>query len=308
MLELFGGIGAPRRALIELGVDVKSIDYVEVDEKAVRSYNSMFENKQCTQDVRTWNVQPDILVHGSPCQDFSIIGQKLGGVKDSGTRSSLLHETVKIIRDYGTWKPKIVIWENVKNVLSKKMVGTFSKYLKDMEELGYRNSYSLLNAMDYGLPQRRERVFVVSVLNGRKFDFGKMQRQQCKPLLEFLGEYEERHIITQPSMIDLIHGHKRGAFNGRIHIIKDYCYTISTRQSRCPNAGVIDIGGGRYRYLTELECWRLQGFSDEDYFNALKANPGMKGKLNTALYRQAGNSMPVTVLKEIFRVLLKDVI
>lgn len=186
LLELFGGIGAPRRALIELGVDVKSIDYVEVDEKAVRSYNSMFENKQCTQDVRTWNVQPDILVHGSPCQDFSIIGQKIRGVKDSGTRSSLLHETVKIIRDY--------------------------------------------------------------------------------------------------------------------------CYTISTRQSRCPNAGVIDIGGGRYRYLTELECWRLQGFSDEDYFNALKANPGMKGKLNTALYRQAGNSMPVTVLKEIFRVLLKDVI
>lgn len=56
LLELFGGIGAPRRALLELGFDVKSIDYVEVDERAVRSYNSMFDNRQCTQDVRTWNM------------------------------------------------------------------------------------------------------------------------------------------------------------------------------------------------------------------------------------------------------------
>lgn len=79
LLELFGGIGAPRRVLLELGVEVKSIDYVEVDEKAVRSYSAMFENKLTTQDVQCWDLQPDILVHGSPCQDFSIIGHKLGG-------------------------------------------------------------------------------------------------------------------------------------------------------------------------------------------------------------------------------------
>lgn len=74
ILELFGGIGAPRVALRNLGIPVKSIDYVEIDEKAVRSYNAMFrENlKFETQTVVGWNLKPDILVHGSPCQDFSI--------------------------------------------------------------------------------------------------------------------------------------------------------------------------------------------------------------------------------------------
>lgn len=100
ILELFGGIGAPRCALRNLGVPVKSIDYVEIDAKAVRSYNAMFANdlKYRTQDVRGWNLRPDVLVHGSPCQDFSIAGHQKGADPDSGTRSSLMWETLRIIR------------------------------------------------------------------------------------------------------------------------------------------------------------------------------------------------------------------
>lgn len=78
ILELFGGIGSPRVALRNIGVSVKSIDYVEIDEKAVRSYNAMFEQESAysPQTVVGWNLQPDILIHGSPCQDFSIAGHQ----------------------------------------------------------------------------------------------------------------------------------------------------------------------------------------------------------------------------------------
>ena len=120
ILELFGGIGAPRVALRNLGIPVKSIDYIEIDEKAVRTYNSMFSNEleYKTQDVVGWNLKPDILIHGSPCQDFSIAGKQKGADQESNTRSSLMWETLYIIEQMGEWKPKVVIWENVKNVLS----------------------------------------------------------------------------------------------------------------------------------------------------------------------------------------------
>ena len=78
ILELFGGIGSPRCALRNIGIPVKSIDYVEIDEKAVRSYNAIFKNElqNKTQSVVGWNLKPDILIHGSPCQDFSIAGHQ----------------------------------------------------------------------------------------------------------------------------------------------------------------------------------------------------------------------------------------
>lgn len=121
ILELFGGIGSPRIALRNLGIDVKAIDYVEIDEKAVRSYNAIFhkEIKYKTQNVVGYNLKPDILIHGSPCQDFSIAGYQKGADEGSETRSSLMWETIHIIQQMGVWKPRIVIWENVKNVLSK---------------------------------------------------------------------------------------------------------------------------------------------------------------------------------------------
>ena len=88
ILELFGGIGSSRIALRNLGVPVKAIDYVEIDEKAVRSYNAMFEKelKYKTQSVVGYNLKPDILIHGSPCQDFSIAGHQKGADEGSETR------------------------------------------------------------------------------------------------------------------------------------------------------------------------------------------------------------------------------
>ncbi|WP_353846298.1 DNA cytosine methyltransferase [Clostridium sp. ZBS17] len=105
ILELFGGIGSPRIALRNLGIDVKAIDYVEIDEKAVKSYNAMFEKELAykIQSVVEYNLKPDILIHGSPCQDFSIAGKQKGADEGSETRSSLMWETISIIKQMGEW-------------------------------------------------------------------------------------------------------------------------------------------------------------------------------------------------------------
>lgn len=294
-LELFGGIGAPRAALRNLGVSVKAIDYVEIDQKAVDSYNAMFakDSAHRTQSVVGYSLKPDLLIHGSPCQDFSISGYQKGADPNSGTRSSLMWETVNIIRQMGAWKPRVVIWENVKNVLSKHMVHNFSRYLAEMSKLGYTNSFEVLNALDFGLPQHRERVFTVSMLDGSEFDFDALERVPTRPLADFLeADVDAHYDVWQPSMLKRV-----GATDGGpiLKVIKGHVWTIATRQTRTPNAGILPIGDGKYRLLTERECWRLQGFSDADFDLASTVSS------RAQLYKQAGNSIPVPVLEAIFK-------
>lgn len=287
ILELFGGIGSPRVALKNLGVPVKSIDYVEIDEKAVRSYNAMFadELEYKTQSVVGWNLKPDILIHGSPCQDFSIAGHQKGADEGSETRSSLM-------------------WENVKNVLSKHMKHNFDRYLSYMQMLGYTNNYEILNAMDFGLPQARQRVFTVSILDGEAFDFDLMKRKPMENIDNYLeDEVPEYYVVTQPSMLNRI-AEGDSVFNGRVEVIKDHAMTITCKQMRCPNSGVVELEDGDFRYLTERECWRLQGYSDEDFEAALSVHPGRPNCLNGALYKQAGNSIPVNIFEAMFEVML----
>lgn len=310
ILELFGGIGSPRIALRNLGIPTKAIDYVEIDEKAVSSYNAMFEKQlgHNTQTVVGWNLKPDILIHGSPCQDWSIAGYQKGADEGSETRSSLMWETLHIIEQMGIWKPRIVIWENVKNVLSKRMINNFNKYLKKMEQLGYTNSFEVLNAMDFGLPQKRERVFTISTLGGPAFDFDRLEKKQTPHINNFLEQFidkdiPEQYIVTQKSMLDRI-GAKGTPFSRKCDIISNYAMSITCKQMRYPNSGVIKLKDGRFRYLTELECWRLQGYSDKDFQAALRVNKGKEGRLNGALYQQAGNSIPVTIFESIFKAII----
>lgn len=309
ILELFGGIGAPRKALINLGVKHKSIDYVEWNEKAVRTYNAMFDNRYQPESVVGYDLKPDILVHGSPCQDFSIAGNQYGGNVEDGTRSSLLFETIKIITNMGTWRPRVVVWENVPNVLAKKMRGAFNHYLDDMEALGYVNNYEVLDARDFGVPQARRRMFVVSRLDGQIFNFNLMERKPMQSVVSFLEEkVHDRYTITQPSMISKLPGKDvPGTFGGRMLTeITDFAWTITTKQMRAPNSGVIRLNDNQFRYLTEKECWRLMGFDDEDYCNAKKEHPRRGNFLNGTLYHQAGNSIVVDVLEAIFKQLFKE--
>ena len=174
-----------------------------------------------------------------------------------------------------------------------------------MERLGYTNSYDVLDAREFGLPQARERVFTISGLNGEKFDFDSLIRTPMRSINDFLEDNEKVsnvYDVTQPSILSCI-GEKSIR---RATVIKDYAYTITTRQDRTP-AQVIDCGKGRYRYLTELECWRLQGYTDEDFERAKKAQQ-KKGRYYTALYKQAGNSIAVPIFESIFRkIILNEV-
>ena len=172
ILELFGGIGACSKALERLEIDYEIADYVEIDKYAVKSFNAIHNTNFEPQDICKWDkdIEVDLIMHGSPCQDFSLAGKQAGGDKDSGTRSSLMYETIRIVEKL---KPKYVIWENVKNLLSKKHRHNFDAYLETMEQLGYVNYYQVLNAKDYGIPQNRERVFTVSILGNENFEFPK---------------------------------------------------------------------------------------------------------------------------------------
>lgn len=298
-LELFGGIGAPRCAFRNSKIPIKAIDYVENDQKAVNSYNHMFiaDLPYKTQTVVGYNLKPTILIHGSPCQDFSIAGQQKGAEEGTETRSSLMWETINIIKQMGVWRPSYVLWENVPNVLSKHMKSSFERYLLEMEKLGYTNSYTILDARDFSLPQARRRVITISSLNGIPFDFNTLIKMPMRSLNEYLEKnVPDYYEVTQPSVLNSIG--KKGI--RRATVIKDYAMTITCRQDRTP-AQVIDLGNGKYRYLTERECWRLQGFSNADYEAALKANPSKPNKFNATLYKQAGNSMPVPMLESIFK-------
>lgn len=146
--------------------------------------------------------------------------------------------------------------------------------------------------------RNRERVFTISTLNGEAFCFRDLIRTPMRSIKEFLEDNEtvpDVYDVTQPSVRNVI-GHKGIK---RATVIGDYAFTITTRQDRTP-AQVIDCGGGRYRYLTERECWRLQGYTDEDFQRAAEVQKRV-GRYYMALYKQAGNSIAVPIFESIFR-------
>ena len=156
VLELFAGIGACSKALTNLGIEHEIVDAVEIDKYAVQSFNAIHGTNFEPQDITKWDkdIECDLIMHGSPCQDFSAAGKQAGGDKGSGTRSSLMYETLRIVEKL---KPKYVIWENVKNLLSKKHRHNFDAYIETMNQLGYVSRYQVMNAKGYGVPQNRER-------------------------------------------------------------------------------------------------------------------------------------------------------
>lgn len=206
VLELFGGIGACSKALERLGIDYEIADYVEIDKYAVKSFNAMHGTNFEPQDICKWDkdIEVDLIMHGSPCQDFSLAGLQAGGDEGSGTRSSLMYETVRIVKKL---KPRYVIWENVKNVISKKHIHNFNNYLKQMGDIGYKSYYQVLNAKDYGIPQNRERVFTISIRNDIEKEFifppKKELKLKLKDMLE--DEVDEKYYLSN-AMLNYMYG------------------------------------------------------------------------------------------------------
>ena len=197
VLELFAGIGACSKALTRLGIEHEIVDAVEIDKYAIQSFNAIHGTNFEPQDITQWDkdIKVDLIMHGSPCQDFSVAGLNKGGDKGSGTRSSLMYETLRIVEKL---KPKYVIWENVKNLLSKKHRHNFDAYIEAMEKLGYHSQYQVLNAKDFGVPQNRERVFTVSIRNDLNVDFKFPEPQELKIRLKDVLEpqVDEKYYLS----------------------------------------------------------------------------------------------------------------
>ena len=188
VLSLFSGIGAFERALCRIGLDWELVNYCEIDRWASLSYSMV---NQCSEslnlrDVRTVTAetvrdrQVDLITYGFPCQDISIAGKQQGFVNDSGesTRSGLFFEALRIIKEL---RPRYAIAENVKALTSTKFKNEFATVLSSLKEAGYNNYWRVLNAKDYGIPQNRERVFIVSIR--RDVDDGDFQFPKKEPLM-----------------------------------------------------------------------------------------------------------------------------
>lgn len=194
-LSLFSGIGAFESALRRLNIPFELINYCEIDKFASKSYSvihNVSEEKNLG-DIAKINynkidVDIDLITYGFPCQDISIAGKQKGLFNDNGslTRSGLFFKALKVIEHC---KPKIAIAENVKNLTSKKFAAQFEIVLKSLENAGYNNYWKILNAKDYGIPQNRERVFIVSIrkdVDTELFEFPKPYslKKRLKDFLE----------------------------------------------------------------------------------------------------------------------------
>ena len=203
VLELFAGIGACSKALENLDIPHEIVDAVEIDKYAVKSFNAIHGTNFGPQDITKWDkdIKVDLIMHGSPCTNFSIAGKQAGGDKGSGTPSSLMYETLRIVKRL---KPKYVIWENVKNLLSKRHIHNFNSYLDIMKKLGYTNYYQVLNAKDYGIPQNRERVFTVSILGDEEYKFPPKHKLEIrlKDVLE--DEVDEKYYLSDRQLNGIV--------------------------------------------------------------------------------------------------------
>ena len=230
VMECFGGIGACSKALERLGIDFEIAD---IDKYAVASFNAIHNTNFEPQDICKWDkdIEVDLIMHDSPCQDFSLAGKQAGGDKDSGTRSSLMYETLRIVEKL---EPKYVIWENVKNLLSKNHRHNFDAYLSAMEHLGYTNFYQVLNAKDYGIPQNRERVFTISIKNSAVVNFEFPPKQELKlKLKDMLEDNVDEKYYLSGKQIESIKYSSYVSNQRRIQE-KDYCDTLCARDWKDP--------------------------------------------------------------------------
>lgn len=169
VLSLFSGIGAFEKALDNLEIPYELVGYCEIDKHASKAYSLIHDvpesmNLQDVTKISGSDILDDVdlITYGFPCQDISNAGKQKGFTDENGerTRSGLFFEALRIIEDY---KPKFAIAENVKALTSKKFSEEFKTVLESLEEVGYNNYWQVLNAKDYGIPQNRERVFIISI-------------------------------------------------------------------------------------------------------------------------------------------------
>ena len=246
VLSLFSGIGAFEKTLKNINIEFEIVNYCEIDKYASKSYSlihNVLEEKNLW-DVKKVNTSKlpkdiDLITYGFPCQDISLAGKQKGLFNEDGsqTRSGLFFEALRIIEDT---KPKYAVAENVKNLTSKKFNAQFQIVLSSLEAAGYNNYWQVLNAKDYGIPQNRERVFIVSIrkdIDPGSFQFPKPfeLKLRLKDMLE--AEVDEKYYLSE-SAINYILGN---AVNKELKDVikrenmvfnKDIAYCLNTKPDR----------------------------------------------------------------------------
>ena len=204
--ELFSGIGAQVAALKRLGVEYETVGISEIDRFAIQSYEAINGKTRNYGDISKAVAldYADLWTYSFPCTDISLAGKQAGLTDETGkqTRSGLLFEVERLLRksvEDGN-QPKYILLENVKNLVGKKFKPEFDKWLSTLEDLGYNNYWKVLNAKDYGVPQNRERVFVVSIrkdvdTHGYTFPEPFKLERRLKDVLE--KEVDEKFYLKQ---------------------------------------------------------------------------------------------------------------
>ena len=306
--ELFSGIGAFRKALIKLDIPHRIVGISEIDKYAIKSYEAMFGATRNYGDISKVEKldYADMWTYGFPCQDISIAGQQAGMVKNE-TRSGLLYEVQRLLATAALYDelPKYLVLENVKNLVGNKFRKDFESWLEWLAELGYNNYWQVINAKDCGIPQNRERVFVVSIR--RDIDDGTFTMPKPLPLSKTLSDLLESGFVDRDVSLCIVR--RYFAFNGSQSFFRRRYFgkrfgqivfegdTSAKEQRDFYNKDPYKefCCGGKIRRLTTRECFRLFGYDDSDHDKAAAVNAP------TQLYSQAGNSIVVNVLMAIFK-------
>ena len=325
LLSLFSGIGAFEKALQKLSIEYDLVGYCEIDNYASKAYSLIHHVPETLNlgditkvDVNELSKDIDLLTYGFPCQDVSIAGERKGfACEGEFTRTGLFYNALNIITAV---KPKYAVAENVRNLLSDNFKKDFDVVLDCLDKANYNNYYAVLNAKDFGIPQFRERVFIVSIRKDVDDDcFYFPKRVKLEKVLRDILEtnVSEKYYVSSKIPFDIS---DYGEVNVPYYSVNQIgnLFPSSTRDN--PNQGrVYDfngisptlncMGGGsrqpfivigsRVRKLTPKECFRLMGFDDID------VNVLIDNKIsNTQLYKMAGNSIVVNVLVALLRNLL----
>jgi DNA (cytosine-5)-methyltransferase 1 len=291
-IDLFAGIGGFHQAASALGG--KCVFASEIDSEAKRAYTENYKLApygDITQIKAMEIPKHDILLAGFPCQPFSIIGKKLGF---DDIRGTLFFEIARILKEK---KPKMFVLENVKQLKTHNKGKTLNVILQTLEELNYKVYSNVLNALDFGLPQKRERIIIVGFLNKTvDFSFPKLKSQgKLEDVLEKDHAVDDSYFASK-KIVEKRKAKHTSEYNpgiwheNKCGNISSYPYSCALRAGASYNYLLVN----GIRRLTPREMLRLQGFPDTF---KIVCNDSQTRK-------QAGNSVPVNVIKAVLKEVL----
>lgn len=255
----------------------------------------------------------DLLTYSFPCQDLSTGGKTRGMKKGSGTRSGLLWEIERILNGLSEERrlPKFLLMENVKAILAPSNAEDFEMWKNFLKKLGYKNEVMVFSGIDFGVPQDRERCFMLSVLNGKNEVLSNIRKKRLKKedIFNFLRldysnpiykrEADEAQLPRTISREKMWNTNKRDINN------ITYFNTITCNMDRQNNSGMIEYKGPKgdsYRLLTMREAFLMMGFTEEDYEKVRDLGLSYR-KMNKLI----GNSIIVPILEKIFKQMIKEI-